>query len=1250
MTIRSACLKFVDLIWKILAWSIIFLAVLISLAKLTIGNLQRYQPEIEHWLSEYSGIDVKTQTLQFGWRRYGPTLLIKNAEIQEADRQFHITIGRGFVVLDLFRSLWLGRPVAHQIEFQNVQARLNGQLAVTGENKLSGNQLLNWLLEQGDIQVYDTYVLLTHQQKKFTFATRALHYHGGQSRRALKTTILLTEQGKIDIRGRFFHRDTMTGDLYLRAHQVELAKLPLDLVFAQPHRIRGRLSGQFWASWQGNVASGTGHLSIATLSAHDAEPVSLAPFWFLWKKEHRDRWQFMTSPVQLQWKDTQLTPFTINAFAWDTPDGVHHRHISGLSAPLELLSAWAWPWLPEPLRQKLKDNPIQGQLAQSSFQLSTTPKGQTDWQSAFRVDGLTVSDTLFGVGFGKAAMTGSLSPTNIRFQLSGHNMTISIPKLFQNKQAADHLQAQIHLTKDETGAWWLQWPTLQLATPMFTLSSRGALMPTPTPWLQTSLSLASVDLGDVASQLPAQGMSPKLVSYLTRSIRSGHMDKITAVFRGPLADFPFRQHEGIFHAHAKLKNVVMKFSPDWPEIRELNTDIDFTSTQMRIGPASGKLRKVPVDQLFAQIDDLTLDDPILSIRALSHHSLSDGLQLLAHSPIRNVSKKLKPLALDGSATTHLSLTIPLSPQPNAVTGKVLIQDASMAVPTVQKTHVQNLSGTIEFDNNGLTSGQLSGLWLDAPLRLELAQKSNTLVANFATGLTPKTVVAITNNPAFAKVLHGRADAQGVLQVTTHPKSDQIKVHITSDLVGLGIALPKPWQKTAKDKWPTEITTTIDADMTHLSGHIHNRLDADVSFTEHGTTDGMIRIGRKTTEPANNSGLNVIISLNELLLDQWLRHVVQFTPQNASKLKTDVHLDVDVDQVHVGTTNLGQFNLQGRYIPSTYNWQLQLNSSLAQGTLFIPSRPNSTRPMDIVLDQLYIPDDLFAGQTRNAGKQSAIPQIPPAKITIKKLIAGKVDFGRWSTELKNVSAHMIRGDVIGQLPVGDEIVARIYWNPFGTTTYGIWKSPKVENTLKLFGLPAGLIAQHGRLEVSAYWPTPPWTLATDKVQLTGALSTRSGHIEEVSDSAARVFSLFSLQSLQRRLTLDFSDVFNKGFFFDDIQGQFYLLNGRLYSPQFKVNGTAADVTIKGNVDLMAKTIDQRITVKPKLTSSLPVLAGWAVNPAAAVMAYLLNKLFIRPALDVVTRIDYQVSGTLTSPVIKELGKEKTRVEVAKEKDE
>ena len=227
MTIRSACLKFVDLTWKILAWSIIFLAVLISLAKLTIGNLQRYQPEIEHWLSEYSGIDVKTQTLQFGWRRYGPTLLIKNAEIQEADRQFHITIGRGFVVLDLFRSLWLGRPVAHQIEFQNVQARLNGQLAVTGENKLSGNQLLNWLLEQGDIQVYDTYVLLTHQQKKFTFATRALHYHGGQSRRALKTTILLAEQGKIDIRGRFFHRDRMSGDFYLRAHQVELAKLPL---------------------------------------------------------------------------------------------------------------------------------------------------------------------------------------------------------------------------------------------------------------------------------------------------------------------------------------------------------------------------------------------------------------------------------------------------------------------------------------------------------------------------------------------------------------------------------------------------------------------------------------------------------------------------------------------------------------------------------------------------------------------------------------------------------------------------------------------------------------------------------------------------------------------------------------------------------------------------------------------------------------------------------------------------------------
>ena len=45
------------------------------------------------------------------------------------------------------------------------------------------------------------------------------------------------------------------------------------------------------------------------------------------------------------------------------------------------------------------------------------------------------------------------------------------------------------------------------------------------------------------------------------------------------------------------------------------------------------------------------------------------------------------------------------------------------------------------------------------------------------------------------------------------------------------------------------------------------------------------------------------------------------------------------------------------------------------------------------------------------------------------------------------------------------------------------------------------------------------------------------LEEVDPGAGRVFGLMSIVALPRRLSLDFRDVFNKGFGFDQIAGSF-----------------------------------------------------------------------------------------------------------------
>jgi uncharacterized protein YhdP len=71
----------------------------------------------------------------------------------------------------------------------------------------------------------------------------------------------------------------------------------------------------------------------------------------------------------------------------------------------------------------------------------------------------------------------------------------------------------------------------------------------------------------------------------------------------------------------------------------------------------------------------------------------------------------------------------------------------------------------------------------------------------------------------------------------------------------------------------------------------------------------------------------------------------------------------------------------------------------------------------------------------------------------------------------------------------------------------------------------------------------------------------------------VFGLLSLQTLPRRLTLDFSDVFKKGLTFDRIKGSFLLERGDAYTTNLYLDGPAARIDISGRTGLAVNDYDQ-----------------------------------------------------------------------------
>ena len=93
----------------------------------------------------------------------------------------------------------------------------------------------------------------------------------------------------------------------------------------------------------------------------------------------------------------------------------------------------------------------------------------------------------------------------------------------------------------------------------------------------------------------------------------------------------------------------------------------------------------------------------------------------------------------------------------------------------------------------------------------------------------------------------------------------------------------------------------------------------------------------------------------------------------------------------------------------------------------------------------------------------------------------------------------------------------------------------------------------------------------------------------------MLGLFSVAALPRRLSLDFSDITEKGLSFDTIRGDFELREGNAYTSNLLLRGPAAEIGVAGRTGLASQDYDQTAIVTGNLgriDSSRGSAGGWA----------------------------------------------------------
>jgi uncharacterized protein (TIGR02099 family) len=744
--------------------------------------------------------------------------------------------------------------------------------------------------------------------------------------------------------------------------------------------------------------------------------------------------------------------------------------------------------------------------------------------------------------------------------------------------------------------------------------------------------------------------------WLDTSILAGRIEDVNLTVKGRLADFPFVDSKnrpdpklGVFKASAKLSDALLDYGTGWPVINNLGLNLLFEGKRMELNAHTGKILGNQIIKSKATIAQLDADDPILNITSEVIGPVSEGINFVNKSPVLEVTQGFtEGLKTSGNGKLSLGLMIPMQNLESAkYKGLYQITNGSMEnsnIPTLSQ-----INGLLEFTESSLSAKNIKAYAFGSPLAFNLNSGKDKVIRIAAKGRLNedglKQLFKEQNVEKVADYISGSTDWTGNILI----QKPRVNVSIRSDLLGITSKLPTPLDKAADQQLSLFVDKKQDENFDNIRVTLGNKIAAMVISS---TESGKFKLQRAdirfnpdssagsadtdTVQDSKLTGISVNGKLDYLDADAW-RYVIkniagsnkQETPftfrQTALTINALDIFDRRINNLKISNISNKEglhVNVQSREITGDLQWINQNNGKLIArlSNLSIPgSAPDklsaikdsgiSTPQQFIKLEQDYpaldIVSDNFEFNKKNFGALELVAYPQNDNWDVQKI--------KFSSPDSVISAE-------GQ------------WNNWirspNTFLNVSWDIKDLGNTLKKFGYPDTIKDGAGELKGRLHWPGSPSQFDTTRLNGELEFEVRKGQILQMQPGVGRLLGLLSLQSLPRRLTLDFRDLFSNGFAFDKINATVKINQGVMRSDNFVMTGPAADVEMKGETNLQKETQHLFVKVMPRISDSLS-LAALAGGPLAGAVAFLAQKVLKDP-LNKIISTEYEITGTWDNP--------------------
>lgn len=910
-----------------------------------------------------------------------------------------------------------------------------------------------------------------------------------------------------------------------------------------------------------------------------------------------------------------------------------------------------------------------GDISAAAFKLRLNGKTAGDWAVKGKFLDLGLHKAEGWPGF--AGMDGSLdlAQTGGTATLAARDASVDFTPLFRWPMHADSLDLTAKVTHDASG-WQVATRDFKVANPD-AAAHGSASMQFPADGSAPRLDLdATVDRGDAKNKsvyFPVGIMPKDVVHWLDTAIVGGSVQSGSVSIHGKTSDFPYDNGRGVFDIRFHLLHGELDYADGWPAVKDLDADVRFLDQGLEAHANSGKITGDSISDATARFADLSTG--VLAIDGGAKGDASNALDFLRSVALRKfLGSYLDGLEASGPTATSLHLVLPVEDLDKfQLHGVTILQGTSFEPKGVTGMAVDHLQGALSFDRNGLATRGVDGRFLGGPVHIIIQPgkgRQSDITEFTAQGSADGKTIAELFKPVPAGWLDGAADWRMEGRVPNAPAASTTGFSLTlhSDLKGMGVSLPAPLTKQADDSLPLSFgIRLVDENTLASTAAYGDEVQAKFNLLRKGSVwsfdRGDLHLGDGAATLPPNPGFMLTGELDEFSWDDWKRYV----PTNAASAPADGSAPSSSGpllpaSVQGADLMVGNFQAFGQSMDDLHlvltraadGWQARLDSASVAGTLSLPSTVDADHPLKLDMDRLLLtkPPQAApaAGSTTAAVAASPSPhydprRIPALQFTGKRLEYGELKLGSASFSLKPLQDGVALEDL------------KVDADSFGITGDGTWtttpagtqrsalnmdvKSRDVGKSMQALGYAPAITGSKGEVNAALNWQDSPFGDLVHTLDGTIYVKLQDGQIVDVQPGAGRVFGLLSLNALPRRILLNFSDVFSKGFGYDTIEGNFTLQNGDAYTKDMQVKGPAAKISLVGRTGLAKRDFDEALIVDADVGSTLPVVGALAAGVGVGAVVFLLTEIFKKP-LTAAGQSQYHLTGTWDNPVLTKQG--------------